>query len=124
MKALDVIKKKCAEAIESAAYESYYEFTSYGFEYASAVVKHNGVNIEINAKNDRCVVSYEILVDHKSDNEVPNVENEIEEYLSVNCDLVKEWQEAYENDEYRDVDPGCDPAFPHYGDFERWAYGR
>lgn len=32
-------------------------------------------------------------------------------------------QEADDDNIYDDVDPGCDPAFPHYGDFERWAYG-
>ena len=125
MKALDNIKKQCAKAIEDAAYESYNEYMSDGFEAAKAEVDVNGINIEVNAtKTHKGVVCFEVFIDHKSGNEVQNVEMDIEKYLSDNCDLDEEWHEAYENDDWRDVDPGCDPAFPHYGDFERWAYGR
>lgn len=52
-----------------------------------------------------------------------NIEKNIADNLIDMDDVLYTYQMAH-NDYWDDVDDGCDPAFPHYGDFERWAYGR
>lgn len=126
-KAVEKLCVKCKEAIESAARQSYDDGTNpcrYGG--CSAMVGlDNGAQVEISAMKDG---THEVLVYHKNANETPNIEKAIKDYLDANADEQDEWQDEYDNDDWRGVDPGCDPAFPHYGDFERWAnpqlYGR
>lgn len=77
-------------------------------------------NIQIEVSVYGCNI-YDVVI--YGDNEYPNIEKAIEDFLSENADLQMSWQAAYDNDEWRGVDSGCDPAFPHHGDFERWAYG-
>lgn len=119
---LSKLCEKSKEAIETAARDSYNDGTNPDiYEGCSALVDlDKEAQIEVyQDKKGR----YEVNIYHKSNNETPLIEAAIEDYLSENADPQGEWQDEYDNDDYRDVDPGCDPAFPHYGDFERWAYG-
>lgn len=119
---LSTLCEKSKEAIETAARDSYNDGRNPDrYDGCTALVDlHNDAQIEVyQDKKGR----YEVNIYHKSNNETPLIEAAIEDYLSENADPQGEWQDEYDNDDYRDVDPGCDPAFPHYGDFERWAYG-
>lgn len=116
--------ERCRDGIELAARESYHEGEAGRFEgcYCMVALK-DGAQIEIAA--DRRSVIAEVLVYHKNGNELPNLEGYIKGWLDDNaCDLPGEWQDECDHDDWRDVDRGCDPAFPRCGDFERWAYGR
>lgn len=115
--------KKCREAIESAAADTYNDGydVDYFSGYCNTTVKlEKDVEIEIICEDD----VHTVAVCHHTTGELTNIENYIAQYLDKNADEAAAWQDAYDNDDWRDVDPGCDPAFPHYGDFERWAYGR
>lgn len=121
-KAIETLCVKCKEAIESAARESYSDGSNpQEFDGCSATVDLKGRD-QIEVSCDR-KGSFEVVACKENMNEVPNVEKAIQDYLSVNADPQAEWQGEYDNDDWQDVDPGCDPAFPHCGDFERWAYG-
>lgn len=120
-KTLENLCERCKQAIEDAAYNSYSEGSPESFEGCSAMVDlDNDAQIEITS--DRRGL-HEVCVYHHNGNETPRLERYIKEWLDARTDEPGQWQEAYDNDDWRDVDPGCDPAFPHYGDFERWAYG-
>lgn len=116
---IDNLCNRCKDAIEDAARESYNEGNVDSLCDCSATIDVGPVQIEIVLKNDG---SHEVTVFHKNNNESPNVEKRIEDYLDAHADEQGAWQDEYDNDIYRDVDSGCDPAFPHCGDFERWAY--
>ena len=97
------LAEKCKEEIEEAAYESYY---------------NGNIKIEISTFGSN---EYEVAI--YGDKEYPNIEKSIADFLSENADPSICWQSAYDNDEWRNVNSGCDPAFPRQGDFEKWAYG-
>lgn len=109
----------CKEAIESEARESY-----------------------TNGDNSNCFGGCSCMVNLKGDTQIevicgvggkhgvtiwgkdcPSVEKSIAAWLDENAREEDKWQDAYNSDQWRNVDEGCDPAFPHNGDFERWAYG-
>lgn len=122
MKQLLTICDKCKQAIEDAAYESYQNGDNPDrFDGCTALVDLTG-DAQIEATVDR-KGNYEVNVYHDSGNETPNFEKFLTDWLTAHADPEGQWQDAYDSDDWRDVDPGCDPAFPHYGDFERWAYG-
>lgn len=122
-KAVEKLCAKCKEAIESAARESYNDGTNPDeFGGCCALVGLKGKD-QIEVSCDRHG-AHEVAIYKEDMNELPNIEKAITDYLDANTDEQGEWQDEYDNDDWRDVDPGCDPAFPHYGDFERWAYGR
>lgn len=113
----------CVEPLNEAAYKSYWNDPE-DFQNCSCLVNiTDDIQVEVYAfyKND--TVNFQVTIYHSSDNETPNIDNEIANYLSCKCNLRWKWQEARDDYMHRDIDPGCDPAFPHYGDFERWAYG-
>lgn len=120
---LDLLER-CRDGIGLAARESYREGCVDRFEGCYCMVGlKDGAQIEIAA--DRRGGIAEVLIYHKDGNELPNLEGYIKDWLEDNAgDLWDEWQDECDNDDWRDVDRGCDPAFPRYGDFERWAYGR
>lgn len=121
-KTLENLCKLCKQAIEEAAYDSYAEDCTNRFEGCSAMVDLvNDAQIEVTSDKNGL---HEVCVYHHNGNETPRLELHIKRWLDIHADEQAQWQEAYDNDEWRDVDPGCDPAFPHFGDFERWAYGR
>lgn len=112
--------EKCKEEIEDAAYESYYNGNNpnhYNGCTCSFYLNDN-IQIEISTFGSN---KYEVTL--CGDNEYPNIEKAIEAFLSEKANPQMSWQAAYDNDEWRGVDSGCDPAFPHHGDFEKWAYG-
>lgn len=88
------------------------------------VVKFDTFSVEIshectNGENEVLVTpNGNGLVDSYS-----NIEKTIADNLMDMDDILYTCQMAYA-DYWDGVDDGCDPAFPHYGDFERWAYGR
>lgn len=117
-----VIKKLaevCKEAIEQAARESYAD-NPCCFDGCSCLMDLQGDDqIEVYCdSNGKC----EVLIYKRV--ECLNVEKALEAYLDANADPEGAWQEEFDGDMWKDVEPGCDPAFPHRGDFERWAYGR
>ncbi|WP_333615642.1 hypothetical protein [Bacteroides pyogenes] len=119
-KIIEELSKKCKEAIERAASESYDDGNFDNFNGCSCLIDLQGDNqIEVccdyNGKHE--VTIYK-------DIECPNIEKVIAKYLDDNADEETAWKDAYDKDIWRGVDTGCDPAFPHGGDFERWAYGR
>ena len=109
----------CKEEIEDAAYESYRNGDSPNC--FNGCVCHfflnDNIQIEISAFGSN---KYEVAI--YGNNEYPNIEKAIENFLLKNANPSECWQSAYDNDEWRNVDAGCDPAFPRYGDFEKWAY--
>lgn len=121
-KCLADLAEKCKEGIEETAYESYYngdnpnyfEDCKYSFDF------NDKVFIEVSALGG---YKYEVAIYEEWGKEYPNIEKAIEDFLSANADPSSSWQAAYDNDEWRGVDSGCDPAFPRQGDFEKWAYG-
>lgn len=114
------LAEKCKEEIEDAVYESYYNgdnpnyFTGCTYRF----FLNDNIQIEISTFGSN---KYEVTL--CGDNEYPNIEKAIEAFLSEKANPQMSWQAAYDNDEWRGVDSGCDPAFPHHGDFEKWAYG-
>lgn len=119
-KILDYLCSKCKEEIEKEAYKSYDE-EPYHFEGCYAMVDLKGNSqIEVTCKKNG---THEVLIYHDSGNEDSNLEKYITDYLDNNADEQAQWQDAYDNDDWRDVDPGCDPAFPHVGDYERYKFG-
>lgn len=116
---IDNLCNRCKDAIEDAARESYNEGNVDGLRDCSATIDTGSAIIEIVLKDDG---SHEVIVYHENDRKSSNVEKCIENYLDTHADEQGAWQDEYDNDIYRDVDPGCDPAFPNCGDFERWAY--
>jgi len=118
---IDKLAEACREAVEKTAYESYYNGVNpNSFDGCCCSVKLYGCDaIEVSCYNDG---TYEVFICHK-ESQYLNVEQAIADYLGTHADPLGAWQEADDDNIYEDVDPGCDPAFPHYGDFERWAYG-
>ena len=119
---IESLCEKCRKAIEAAAYDSYFDGNANDFGGCACVVPLKGEDeISISCDAHGC---HEVEI-YKSDGvEVLNVERAIADYLDENANEYEERERACNNDPWRDVAPGCDPAFPHYGDFERWAYGR
>ncbi|WP_028896717.1 hypothetical protein [Prevotella sp. HUN102] len=119
-KFIEEFGKQLKEAIEQAAHDSYYENDKYYFDGCSCLIDLlDDDQIEVGCdKHGR----HEVRI--YKDTELPNLEEAIADYLDANADPEGAWQEEYDGDMWRDVDYGCDPAFPHRGDFERWAYGR
>lgn len=114
------LAKICKEAIESEARESYKNGdNAHRFNGCYCSIKQDDSCVEICCHEDG---THEVLINRKF-LEYGNTERAIEEWLDANADEVRAWQDEYDSDPWRDVDEGCDPAFPHYGDFERWAYG-
>lgn len=119
-KLLADLSEICKEEIEDAAYESYHNgdnsdcFNGCGCRF----FLNDNIQIEISAFGSN---KYEVAI--YGNNEYPNIEKAIEAFLSEKANPQMSWQVAYDNDEWRGVDSGCDPAFPHHGDFEKWAYG-
>ena len=120
-KFIEKIGKQLKEAAENAAYESYSD--SYEFDGCLARVKVGNVTYDVECAADGAHIVMICNHNHNYGDEYPNIENALAAYLDAHADEQAAWQDAYDNDTYRGVDPGCDPAFPHYGDFERWAYG-
>ncbi len=112
--------EKCKDAIEQAAYDKYYNGEDLEGTCYALVKLDKGVEIEVDWVDD----THEVIIYHATDCDLRNIEAAISAYLNAYADEPNAWQDAYDHDDWRDVDPGCDPAFPHYGDFERWAYGR
>ena len=114
------LAEKCKEEIEDAAYESYYngDNPNYFTGCTCRFSLNDNIQIEISTFGSN---EYEVAI--YGDNEYPNIEKAIKDFLSENADPSICWQSAYDNDEWRNVDSGCDPAFPRQGDFEKWAYG-
>lgn len=112
--------EKCKEEIEDAAYESYYngDTPNYFKGCTCRFFLNDNIQIEISTFGSN---EYEVAI--YGDKEYPNIEKSIEDFLSANADPSICWQSAYDNDEWRNVDSGCDPAFPRQGDFKKWAYG-
>lgn len=104
------LAEKCKEEIEDAVYESYYKGCTCRF------FLNDNIQVEISTFGSN---EYEVAI--YGDREYPNIEKVIEDFLSANVDPSSCWQSAYDNDEWRNVDSGCDPAFPDHGDFEKWA---
>lgn len=116
------LAERCKDAIEYAAYESYSENEEYHFCGCSCLIDLKGdeqIDVYCDALNN-----FEVTFYKDNENECANITSEIVQYLKDNANPEQHWQEAYDEDIWKDVEPGCDPAFPHYGDFERWAYGR
>lgn len=113
------LAEKCKEEIEDAAYESYYngDNPNYFMGCTCRFNLNDDIQIEISFL---CSSGYEVAI--YGDNLYPNIEKAIEKFLSKNANPSVCWQSAYDDDEWRNVDAGCDPAFPRYGDFEKWAY--
>lgn len=110
----------CKEAIDSEAAASYTNGDNPNY--------FGGCSCMVNLKGDAqievvCgfVGKHDVIIWGK---DCPNVEKSIAVWLDENACEEKKWQDAYDSDPWRGVDVGCDPAFPHYGDFERYAYGR
>lgn len=121
MELLDLLHE-CKAVLEQAARDSYNDGNTDCFNGCDCMVDlDNDAQIEISA-DKYCEI--EVVILHNDNNELPNFESYIKSYLDGNVNLQDEWQDEYDHDDWRNVDPGCDPAFPHYGDFERWAYGR
>lgn len=120
---LQTLLDKCKAGIEQAARDSYNNGDNINmFDGCYCTIDlDNNSQIEISADR-HCEL--EVIIYHDDCNELPNFESYIKSWLDANADPQAEWQDEYDHDDWRDVDPGCDPAFPHYGDFERWAYGR
>lgn len=114
------LSEKCEEEIEDAAYESYHNGDNPNYFEGCTCRFDLNDNIQIEVSVYGCNI-YDVVI--YGDNEYPNIEKAIEDFLSENVDPQMSWQAAYDNDEWRGVDSGCDPAFPHHRDFERWAYG-
>lgn len=113
---------ECKSAVEQAARDSYNDGDTDEFEGCTCLVDlANNAQVELSVDR-RCET--EVVILHNNGNELPNLEGYIKRWLDKNTDPQGEWQGEYDTDIWRGVDPGCDPAFPHYGDFERWAYGR
>lgn len=113
---------ECKSAVEQAARDSYNDGDTDEFEGCTCLVDlANNAQVELSV--DRHCET-EVVILHNNSNELPNLEGYIKRWLDKNTDPQGEWQGEYDTDIWRGVDPGCDPAFPHYGDFERWAYGR
>lgn len=114
------LAEKCKEEIEDAAYESYYngDNPNYFTGCTSRFFLNDNIQIEISTFGSN---EYEVVI--YGDREYPNIEKAIEDFLLSNADPSLCWQSAYDNDVWRNVDSGCDPAFPCHGDFEKWAYG-
>ena len=88
------------------------------------VVRFDTFSVEIS--HDCTTGENEVLVMPKGNGLVEfynNIEKSIANNLIDMDDVLYTCQMAYK-DYWDGVDDGCDPAFPHYGDFERWAYGR
>lgn len=117
------LAESCKEAIENAAYESYSDGTNpYSYDGTDCIVKFSSEQYDTIEVSSCKEGTHEVFVCHKN-NEYPNIEHAIEAYLNANANELGVWTDAFDNDIWRGVDPGCDPAFPHHGDFERWAYG-
>lgn len=117
---LEKLLTACKNAIENAAYSSYYEVDRYDFKGCSCVMPIDNKDEIIISCDEQGNHEVEI---YKSDGiELPNIEKAITLYLDKHANEYEEWKDACDNDMWRDVDPGCDPAFPRRGDFERWAY--
>lgn len=114
------LAEKCKEEIEDAAYESYYNGDNPNYFTGCTCCFLLNDNIQIEISTFDCN-QYEVTLCR--DNEYPNIEKSIEDFLSANADPSLCWQSAYDNDVWRNVDAGCDPAFPRHGDFEKWAHG-
>lgn len=109
----------CKEAIESEAAASYTN--------GDNPTRFNGCSCMVNLKGD-AQIEVDCGIGCKHDitiwgKDCPNVEESITKWLDENACEAEKWQDAYDSDPWRGVDVGCDPAFPHHGDFERWAYG-
>lgn len=112
---------KCKDAIEQAAHDSYYDNDTDFFDGCSCLLDLKGDDqVEVGCDSQG---RYEVVFYKENENDCANIVSVIEQYLAKNADARQSWQEEFDNDIWRDVDPGCDPAFPHHGDFERWAYG-
>lgn len=127
-KFIEKIGKQLKDAVENAAYESYAEnYDSYeeGYEFRGCFARSMAGNAtyEVECEPDGAHIVMVCNDNHNYGVEYPNIEQALADYLDAHADEQAAWQDAYDNDTWRDVDPGCDPAFPHYGDFERWAYG-
>ncbi|MDT3388107.1 MAG: hypothetical protein LIR46_10170 [Bacteroidota bacterium] len=120
-KFIEKIGKQLKDAAENAAYESYAENDV--FDGCFARVDIDNVTYEVECDTDGAHTVMVCNNNHNYGVEYPNIEQAIAAYLDDNADELATWQDACDNDIYRGVDPGCDPAFPHRGDFERWAYG-
>ena len=86
-------------------------------------IEFNTFSVEIS--HDCLNGENEVLVTPKGNGLVEfysNIEKNIADNLIDMDDVLYTYQMAH-NDYWDGVDDGCDPAFPHYGDFERWAYG-
>lgn len=118
-KILESLCKKCKEHAEDKAMMSYETGQTSFRGFYCAVEFENKDYIEIYCDENGFHDVYISI----GENEKPNIEKFIAMYLDENAKENEIWQQEYENDDSCDVDPGCDPAFPHYGDFERWAYG-
>ena len=118
---IEELAKKCKESIEDAAYYSYSDGSNpYRFDGCWSKVKLDGDDvIEIVCDKRGC---HDVAISKKH-LEYPNVEQVLAEYLDANADECGAWQDSYDNDMWRTVAPGCDPAFPRHGDFERWVFG-
>lgn len=109
----------CKEAIESEARESYTNGDNPNH--------FGGCSCMVNLKGDTQI---EVVCGFVGKHDVtiwgkdcPCVEKSVAVWLDENACEEEKWQDAYDSDPWRNVDVGCDPAFPHHGDFERWAYG-
>ena len=107
----------CKEAIESEARESYNNGDNrHSFNGCSCLVDVNAIEVEVDLFQN----SHKVTI---CGHNCPNVENAIKAWLDEKADAVGAWLDEHDNDKDKYVDKGCDPAFPHHGDFERWAYG-
>ena len=112
---------KINEGIESKIASVYAMDSNCEYMYFEILFDTFNVIIEYSCRNgetDITLFPYRGLTD-----EHPNVEKFIRDRLIDMDDILYTCQMAYK-DYWDGVDDGCDPAFPHYGDFERWAYGR
>ena len=119
---LDNLNKRCKEALEEAAYDAYQEERTETFETAKTTVSLKNASFELNATKLGNEILFEVEIDHNRDLE--NIVEEIVNYLERNCDPENAWDTAYFEDMDKACDTGCDPAFPHYGDYESYRYRR
>lgn len=106
-KTVNKICEACFNAIRKATYDYYYNYDSDKFEGTFAVVNLPGTskaNIEVDVDEHN---NFEVLIDHKSDNETPRLEEAIADYLyDNNADPVGQWYKAQE-DAIGDMKEAC-----------------
>ena len=114
------ICEQCAEAINTAAFNSYRDGDSpYSYDGCGADV-HYPSGTEIHVTHDP-KTGFLIDAYHKSLAETPNLDRAIVAYLEENADPETEWQQAYDNDDH-DGHSSLDAGFGSWQDYYDYMY--